>query len=312
VPTLADNMPTREIFPSLETAMARWATIVSYPDAVGVRPFITGLTIAEDGSASIDPTLYPESHEVMIGKLTEKAVTTKNADGTTTTTPGKTNALYFHPVPRLESMLDEAHIAELRDILQKEWQLRAVRTIRNLKGNYTDESATAEAADKMPRTVDEYCNGSRTGSGLLDAFNKLALPTLKRFKELPGKGKPLADAFKLANLSKNTLRLALSNAAYARTEYKQLENFGAFKTFLQILIKDASAPGVGLSVTTFESWLATRDAQSYDPTQIDLSGVDLDALFSAAPEGDEAGEPDSDEDEAGEVVEPTEPTEPTA
>jgi hypothetical protein len=280
VPTLAENMPTREIFPTLADAIARWGVIAAYPDAAGVRPFITGLT----AEGTIDPATYPDSHEVMIAKLTELGDVTTDAKGNKERAPTRTVALVLHPIPKLETFLGVESLppgegtAELREIIRKELQHRSVRTLRILKGNYADESAVAEAQDKMPQTLAEYINGTRTGSGLLDAFNKHAIEALKRFAALDGKNKAVGEAFQRAKLSKATLRQALSNAAFAASEYGRLESAGLFLRVLGVLT--ARAKVEGLSTAAYENWAETRDQMTYDPTAIDLGSVDLGELFA--------------------------------
>ena len=323
VPSLAD-FPTREIFPNIGDALTRWAVITGFDDAAGVRPFITGLTADAEGNATIDPAAYPDSHEVMIAKLTELGDVTTDAKGEKVRGATRTVALVLHPIPKVETFLGLAPVqvlnddgtpavdddgapimapaalpageslAELREIIRKEMQHRAVRPLRILKGNYADESAVAEAQDKMPQTLAEYISGTRTGSGLLDAFNKHAVEALDRFKKLDGKNKAVGEAFTRANLKKATLRQALSNAAYASSEHGRLESAGLFVRFIHALI--AKAKQDGLSIATYEAWLETRDAQTYDPSAIDMAALDLGDLFA------------EDSTEAADAAEPTEPT----
>lgn len=311
-PSLA-TFPTREIFPDVGTALARWAIITGYPDAAGVRPFVTGLTInAETGEAEINPAAYPDSHEVMIAKLTELGDVTTDAKGEKVRGDTRTVALVLHPVPKVETFLGltealpvSESTSELREIIRKEMQHRAVRPLRILKGNFADESAVSEAQDKMPQTLAEYISGTRTGSGLLDAFNKHSVDALARFRALEGKNKAVGAAFTAANLKKATLRQALSNAAFAAAEYGRLETPGLFVRFIHALI--AKAKQDGLSIAAYENWLETRDAQTYDPSAIDMDSLDLGDLFAE----DSTETPDADAPAADAPTAPT-PDAPTA
>lgn len=314
-PSLAD-FPTREVFSDLGSALTRWSVITGYPDAAGVRPFITGLVQSEEAKTeanpdgwTIDPAAYPDSHEVMIAKLTEQGDVTTNAKGEKERSPTRTVALVFHPILKLETVLgltDSLPIGEgtteAREVWRKESQHRAVRSLRVLKGNYTDEAAVAEAQEKMPQTLAEYISGTRTGSGLLDAFNKHAVEVLKRFMALTGKNKPIADAFARAKLGKATLRQALSNAAFAASEYARLESAGLFVRVLNVLTERAKADG--LSTAAYDNWAATRDQMTYDPTLIDLGDGLGDLFAEPAADADDStqpdGEPDASEPTAGE------------
>jgi hypothetical protein len=115
----------------------------------------------------------------------------------------------------------------------------------------------------------------------MDAFNKHALEALERFKKLDGPNKPVAEAFQRAKFSKATLRQALSNKAFAVSEYGRLESAGLLVRFLNVLIKRAKSEG--LSVAAYENWLETRDTQTFDASAIDLGSVDLGDLFADEP-----------------------------
>jgi len=283
VPTIAENVNAREIFATIGDALTRFDTIQSFPDAPGVTPIITGLVAHTDEatgevSHSIDESKYPTGTEVMLAKLTKNVKSEKPGEAGTMLLVG----LIVHPIPSLELLTGVTYgdatpgLDAAREIIRKEMNFRAVRPLRKALTGGTDAPTLESLAAEMPVSVAEYIEGQRSGGGIMESFDTLARPTLELFV----KNSPL---YKRARLTKPEFRKALESAAYARFHYAAIEDRGRFVQALSVL--KVSATAKGLSSEIFDKWLATRDAQSYDPTAEeaqDEEGFDVNALLAAA------------------------------
>ena len=282
--TIADNVAAREIFPDLTTALTRFDTIQSYPDAAGVTPIITGLTAVTDAEGNVtghtvDESKYPAGTEVMFAKLHRNVKSEKPGESGTMLLVG----LIVHPIPTVEMLFGVALPPEgtnagadaAREIIRKEMNFRAVRPLRKALTGGAEAPSLESMAAEMPVTLLEYIEGQRSGGGIMESFDALARPTLDLFVKS-------SNLFKRARLTKPEFRKALESAAYARFHYSSIEEKGRFVQALTVMKGYAVAKG--LSVEIFDKWAATRDAQSYDPTADDSDeegAFDVNAMLAA-------------------------------
>jgi hypothetical protein len=279
--TVNEDMAQRRTFSDQSAAVAYIAKLASDlsdfdPEKI---PFIVhGFSIAEDGTMSFDPEVYPSGYDVMVATLSEKG--TKEAKG-------KVSAIIITPIPNLDTLLNaEGGKDWVSKIIEKELNLVAVRPIRN-------KADMLVKADEMPKTVAEFIAGGREGtSSLMEAFESL----FKRIKDQMGKQFPIWNK---ANLPKAELKKAFSSASYARDYYPALENRGEGKPSLFVIalqVSKLAATKEGLDPAIFDKWLATRDAfdieaQAEADAADDESELDADAIAALMM----ADEPKADE-----------------
>lgn len=277
--TIADLLPTRRTFKTLDEAGVALAAIASEAaDFESVPLLAPGAGFNEEGDfIPTAPEWTAESHEIMLTTLGTKAK--KDKDGNTVKA-AQTLGLVFCPIPTVAAALaDTKGAEELLEIWRKEMNHRAVRKLR------AAENMTAAVAE-MPLTLDSFVT-SQSGGGTsgLAPFEKY----FKTYSEtLASKVPAYNKRFPKGN-GKAAIRAAMENAALAAALYEELEAAGLFAKLLGAIINRAKAEG--MDTTLLQAWLDTRESQTYEVAAIELD--DEEDLFA-----DLMGDEDEDEDES--------------
>jgi hypothetical protein len=264
--TVADLVPERRTFPTLEAAGVALAAIAAEArDFADVPLLAPGATFSDEGEfIPTAPEWTSETHEIMLTTLGTKAQ--KDKDGNTVK-EAVTLGLVFCPIPTVAAVQEDATgLATLLDVWRKEMNHRAVRKLRGA------ENMTAAVAE-MPLTLDSFVT-SQSGGGT----SGLA-PFEKYFKDYSKALAKKVDAynkrFKDGN-GKAAIRAAMENAAKASALYPELESAGLFARLLAAIISRATAEG--MDCTLLQTWLDTREAQTYTVEAVEIS--DDDDLFA--------------------------------
>jgi hypothetical protein len=292
-----EDAPQRVIFPNLDAALP---ALGKYQNIAGddVEFVIHGIEEGEDGEPVINDEQWPDTHQVMLSRLTQKTNTGIDEDTKAIIYKQLTVGVVCWPMPTVESLLsDEKGKEMINAVMEKELNHRAVRILRNLEqGQYHT------GVGEMPVTIESYASSSRGGTGgLYAAYDELFLKIKNAFNnQFP--------SFAKAKLNKTDLRKCLENAAYAGHFYEPVEMYGknndslfefALKAFIKLCVPN------GLDATIFETWLATRGDASFSEPEIEETGIDLDELVAGLIAGDEEADDDestADADEAGDDV----------
>ena len=209
-----------------------------------------------------------------------------------------THALLF-PIPRIEDSIPNfADLAEpvqslLNDVWVKEICHRAQRPTRNIIHENVRGEQFLAAVGEISTTIEALTTKRAGGSTpLYEAFNALVEPTRKGLMEVP--------SWAACKLTKDLLRQAFSNAAFARVFYPKQERKGHLVKVLEYMI--ATAQEQGLEPGILQTWYTTRDDQEYHETPVPVSkpltgaAADLAAMFVG--ETDDDSDDDDDEDDS--------------
>ena len=277
--TIADLVPERRTFADLESAGVALAAIASEAADFGTVPFLApGAAFNEEGEfIPTAPEWTSGTHEIMLTTLTTKAQ--KDKDGNVTK-PAQTLGLVFCPIPTVEAVQsDPKGLETLLDVWRKEMNHRAVRKLRGA------ENMTAAVAE-MPLSLESFVT-SQSGGGTsgLAPWDKY----LKDYSAAIAERVPAWNARFNRGQGKAAIRAAVENAARAAAIYPELEEAGLFARLLQAIIKRAVADGMDTSL--LQTWLDTRDQQTYDAaTEVTLDSDALDDLFADLASDEDEGE----------------------
>lgn len=264
--TIAELLPSRRTFPTLEAAGAALAAIAAEAaDFESVPLLAPGAGFNEEGDfIPIAPEWTSPTHEIMLTTLGTKAVRDKDKN---VIKPAVTLGLVFCPIPTTAAALaDPKGADELNEIWRKEMNHRAVRKLRGA------ENMTAAVAE-MPLTLDSYVT-SQSGGGTsgLAPFEKY----FKDYSETLASKVPAYNKRFPKGAGKAAIRAAMENAALAAALYEELEKAGLFAKLLGAIINRAKAEG--MDTTLLQAWLDTREQQTYEVAAIELD--DEEDLFA--------------------------------
>lgn len=271
VKTVAEDMAGRRIFGTPAEAQQYLEALGESVSDFGEQTFaMVGVGSDEDGNAVWDESIYTDSTDVMVAKLT-------NA--------GKVKAIVVAPVPTIESILaDEAGLSWATKILHKELNHVAVRALRTAED-------VATVIDQMPTDLSGYISSGRDSTGgIMEAFNEL-------YKSINSTLAKMVPAWSRARLTKPELKKALESKGYAAEYYPALEDYKGKSLFEAALGLGAkAAERKGLDPAIFNRWAETRDQKAFTPGEteeddFDLENVDAltDALLAEdAPEAETA------------------------
>jgi len=307
--TVLDDMDSRRVFDTTESAAAYLADCMSkfsdfgdYPvvspiDAKREGGAVQGLGQDESGNLVFDPEIFSESMQTVI------AVLTTRGEGSGSS---KVKAIVVYPQPRIDDVLaDESGRKWLEARYETEINRAAVRVLRDTKDSIVDLSDMT-VLDQMPKSLADYVTSSRVGtSTLLEAFEEFWKP----IKTALGK---LSKSWKLANLPKREFKNAMSSTAYAQQFYPTLEDAalgGGKRGSLFVIALGAfkqEAAKAGKDTTIFDQWLNTRDdyviddsVESEDDEDTELSAESLLAAL-ASPAKDLGSESETEGEGSGE------------
>lgn len=276
VATLADNVRPREIYQDFNSAVQRFAAIQQMQDAVGLVTLITGLTATVDADGNpvmlddgvtqaqhIDEKVLAleTTHEIMIAKLTRVEKPAKPGEKGVTVLV----ALLVHPIPRLESLVgvplavegSNSFVDGTREIMRKEMEFRSKRPLRKALTGAAEAPSLQSLTGEMPLTLTEFIEGSQTSGGIMESFDAIQREVLQLLNKQ-------SKLFARAKFNKAEFRKALESAAYAQFHYSAIEERGRFVEVLEYM--KAFAGKKGMNTDIFDTWISTRNAQSYDPT----------------------------------------------
>lgn len=261
--TVADDMRARRCFYPNESATALaqaqeylGASMESLSDFADFPFAAPGVGVDEEGNATFDSDVYPDSVGVMVGVLKKQGAGVK--------------AIFMAPIPDFPAIIgseDEAFTTWATGILEKEANHVAVRPLR-------DAEDVSIVVDQMPTTVEAYTTSGRgLGSGIMTAYNEL-------YKAINATLANKSSAWAKRKLTKAELKRSLESSAYAASVYSELETREAGSIFVMALNMGVNgAKRKGLDPTIFERWIATRDQKAFSETEVDdEDDFDLDSL----------------------------------
>jgi hypothetical protein len=271
----------RRCYPTLELAGVALAAIAAQAsDFDSITLVAPGASFVEGEFTPTAPEWTSESHEIMLAPLATKAA--RDSAGNVTK-PARLIALVLAPIPTVDALsADTKGLETLVEVWRKEANHRAVRKLR------TAENVLA-AASEMPLSLESFVT-SQSGGGTsgLTAFDA---HWLVYSQALAAKVPAWAARFP-GGKGKAAIRGALENAARAAALFSELESWGGkgeslFARMIRGLIAQATKEAQPTEL--LESWLATRDSQTYDASTSSSADIDLDDLF-ADMEGEGEGE----------------------
>lgn len=282
-----DDIKSREVFDSVDKALAHIGVIQDYEGFGDLQQAIVGAIDDGNGGVTLDPAIYDESMHVAIALVSEKV---KGANL-------KPIGITVYPTPNPEAVAATPEgLAWIAKLVEKEANLVAMRPLRKL-----DESGNKlsfeEAAAAMPTTIASYITPQReAASGIFATYEAL----WREIKKLMG-GKNRAWA--IANFSKKELRRAFESASYAAGTYPKVEKKGGESSLFVFALNLGKllATKQELDTTFFDNCLANRDSHtiSMDDDDGELSLDDLLAEAEAevveAPADDEPAADESEE-----------------
>lgn len=256
VKTVSDDMKARSIFPTVDSAAEylnglneNLSDFDKYPLAAA------GLITEGEDAGNFDASIYTDSFEILVAKLSKKG--------------GGAKAIVVAPIPTYEAL---AAIPEgvdfIREIVRKELNHRAVRALR-------DAEDVSTVVDQIPTTVSGYIESNRGDGGIMEAFNELYKSINAALSKVPLWAK--------RRLVKQELKKAMESKGYANEYYGPLEDYKGQSLFVAAIdLGIAAAKRKGMDPTIFERWKATRDSKQFT-TDDDSDDEDfsLDALTAA-------------------------------
>lgn len=249
--TVADDMPSRRVFASVESALPYLGKLSEELSDFGSIPLAFA---GGDAEGNFDPAIYTPNMRVMVAKLSKAKEGAK--------------AVVIAPVPTLESLLaTDAGKAWAINILDKEFNHVAVRALREAEDIST-------VVDQMPTTLEAYISSAREGgAGIMESFNEL-------YKALNATLAAKVPVWAKARFTKQELKKSFESKGYADEYYPSVENRGEgkdslFVTALQLAVKTATSKG--LDPTIFQRWLETRNGKTLAAVA-DEDDFDVDSL----------------------------------
>lgn len=273
-----DDISTRQVFTTIEEALAYVGEISTYKGFDDLQQAIVGYIEGEDGSATLDPAIYDDSMHVAVALVSEKDTGAKKMVPV---------GFVVYPTPNPEAVAESQEgAAWIAKLVEKEANLVAMRQLRK-RDSAGNLPTYVEAVDAMPTTLAAYITPTReSATGILASFEAV----WRDIKKLMGQR---SRAWSIANFSKKELRKAMESASYAAGTYPRVEKKGGDSSLFVFALtlgkvlcekhKDEDGNPQPLDTEWFDKALAERDSH-----QIDLAGdddeLDLDDILAAEDE----------------------------
>ena len=178
-------------------------------------------------------------------------VTKRNEDGT----GNEIHGVFFAAIPTvIELQQTEQGQQFIADMVQKALLAKVANAVRP-RG---DEGKTANV---IPFSVQEFIERARS-EGIMEAFNEFAGDMVTALKK------------KNVSITKKTLRMCLSNAAFANEAYKNQVPDAQWLRIIDLM--ETKANSEGMNVAIYKTWRDTRSEQTYELEEADLSDLSFD------------------------------------
>lgn len=177
-------------------------------------------------------------------------VTKRSEDGT----GNEVHGVFFAAIPSVVELQETEQGRQfVADAVHKSLLAKVANAVR-------PRGAKGKTATVIPFTVAEFIERARS-EGIMEAFNEFAGDMVTALKR------------KNISITKKTLRMCLSNAPFANEAYK---NQVPAEQWLRIIdLMEGKANAEGLNVAIYKTWRATRDEQTYQLEEADLSDLDF-------------------------------------
>lgn len=257
-----NDVRQREVFKTFDSALEYFGhvnSVFSEDSAPSVSYTVYGHQITDEGLVPDDSKPWPTDDQ---GQPYAAVVTTLNRQKTDSEGKNKMipAVIILHPMPTVDQLLATPEGgAMIEAVIAKELNHRLVRPLRNAEN-------IGAAIGEMPATIAQYCTSGRESSqsSALAVFNDLFTEVNKYLKDK-------VPAYKTARVTKDHLRKCLENTAFATHYYPALEDAGLFKMIIALWTKIGANKEYDVSV--LETWLSTRDDQTYS-VEADSDGLD--------------------------------------
>lgn len=177
-------------------------------------------------------------------------VTKRSEDGT----GNEIHGVFFAAIPTVAELQNSEQGKQfIADTVHKSLLAKIANAVR-------PRGAEGKTANVIPFSVAEFIERARS-EGVMEAFNEFASDMVTALKR------------KNISITKKTLRMCLSNAAFANEAYK---NQVPAEQWIRIIeLMEGKANAEGLNTAIYKTWRENRDEQTYALEEADLSDLDF-------------------------------------